>query len=322
MDNTVTQVRQRDLISQGEPGQHAIVNQRGVKAPAIKSLPCSHPESWKKRDHEIELLLRLGIDHVPTNKEALNGLVLKVRSGEVVSAEQAVCAGFRVVQHGQPGHGVILRYGQLHQVEIPGLLASDNAPYKIGPQLKSKVIQCQRKIFDELLNSGIKHVFSEGLDQTLVPDKFEAGSANAAARDKIRACFSGYRPGDLLSPYLENLLYAGGCLIYGHLVAGVTLHPTITPQQVAKHEAFYNDAASRARFIANKFSAPPEDRHIFVGEVEQILMTKMKGVMQGTSLSVALVFGRDHLDEDLASHCKGADFSPAIYSKDVTTHST
>lgn len=33
MDNTVTQVRQRDLISQGEPGQHAIVNQRGVKAP-------------------------------------------------------------------------------------------------------------------------------------------------------------------------------------------------------------------------------------------------------------------------------------------------
>ncbi|MFM8245328.1 MAG: hypothetical protein ACKN9M_00005, partial [Burkholderiaceae bacterium] len=65
MDNTVTQVRQRDLISQGEPGQHAVVNQRGVKAPAIKSLPCSLPESWKKRDHEIELLLRLGTDHVP-----------------------------------------------------------------------------------------------------------------------------------------------------------------------------------------------------------------------------------------------------------------
>lgn len=319
MDNTVTQFRQRDLISHGESSHHAVVNQRGVKAPAIKSLPSAHLGSWKKRDQEIELLMGLANEQVLLNKEALNGLVLKVRSGEVISAEQAFCAGFRMVQRGQPGHGVILRYGQLHLVEIPGLLVSENAPYRMGPQLKSKVIQCQRKIFDELLNSGIKHVFSEGLEQTLVPDKFEAGSANAAARDKIRACFSGYRPGDVLSPNMENLLYAGGCLIYGHLIAGVTLHPTITPEQVAKHEAFYNNAASRARFIANKFSPPPEDRHIFIEEVDQILMSKMKQVMQGKSLSVALVFGRDHLDENLASYCKGADFSPGIYSKDVTT---
>ncbi|MCM0043717.1 MAG: hypothetical protein NBV65_03710 [Burkholderiaceae bacterium] len=297
---------------------HSVVREQRRQPPAIKQVPNQSNEGRRECANEIEALQKLIQNSMPPEKEKSGSMVIRVRGSELVSEGQARAAGFRVVQHGRAGHCVILHFGQLHQVEIPGLLASEGAPYKMGSQLKSKVVQCQRKIFDELLNSGIKHVFSEGLEQTLVPDKFEAGSANASARDKIRACFSGYRPGDAISPGLENLLYAGGCLIYGHLVPGVTLHATITPSQVAKHDAYYNNAASRARFIANKFSVPPEDRHLFFEEVEQILMAKMKQVMQGKSLSVALAFGRDHSVERLASHYKGGEFSPAIYSKDAT----
>jgi len=319
MDNTVTQFRQPDLTSYGESKAHSVVNQRCVKTPAIKSFPAAHLEFWKARDHEIALLVNLANEQVFPNKEALNGLVLKVRGNDVVSEEQAICAGFRVVQRGQPGHGVILHYGQLHSVEIPGLIASEDAPYTLGAELRSKIKQCQRKIFNELLTSGIKHVFVEGYEQTLVPDEFMAGTANANARDKIRARFRGYRPGDTVTPDTEELFYAGGDQIYGHLVAGVTLHSTITPAQVARHDAYYNDEKSRARFIANKFSAPQQDRAIFFGEVEQILMGKMKQVMRGKSLNVALAFGRDHAIENLAAYCKGADFAPAIYSKDATS---
>lgn len=319
MDNTVTQLRQPDLASYGESDGHAAVIQQRVKAPAIKSLPDIRLESRKERDREIEWLLKLANEQVVSNKEALNGLVLKVRGNDVVTEEQAICAGFRVVQRGQAGHGVILHFGQLHSVEIPGLIASKDAPYTMGTELRSKIEQCQRKIFNELLTSGIKHVFVEGLEQTLVPDEFMAGTPNANARDKIRARFHGYRPGDTVTPDIDKLFYAGGDQIYGHLVAGVTLHSTITPAQVAKHDAFYNDEKSRARFIGNKFSVPQQDRAIFNDEVEQILMGKMKQVMQGKALNVALAFGRDHAIENLASYCKGADFSPAIYSKDATS---
>ncbi len=318
MDNKVTQFRQPGLTPGDESNCHSVVNQRCIKAPAIKSLPSLHAAFQTKRDHEIEVIQKLVADQVPPNKEALNGLVLKVRHGDAVSENQAICAGFRVVQRGQPGHGVILHYGQLHSVEIPGLVASENAPYKMGQTLKSKVIQCQRRIFDELLTSGIKHVFVEGYEQTLVPDEFKAGTPNAIARDKIRARFDGYRPGDALTPDMENLFYAGGDQIYGHLVAGVTLHSTTTPGQVAKHDAYYGDEKSRARFIANKFSLPQQDRAIFLGEVEQILTAKMKRVMQGKPLNVALAFGRDHAIENLAAYCREQDFSPAIYSKDAS----
>lgn len=318
MDNTVTQFRQPDRISYGESNFHAVVNQSSVKAPAIKSLPDIHLESRKQRDHEIGLLLTMANDRVLPNREALNGFVLKVRSGEVISEKQAICAGFRVVQRGQPDHGVILHYGQLHSVEIPGLIASDGAPYAMGEGLKSKIKHCQRKIFDELLTSGIQHVFVEGYEQTLVPDEFMAGTTNAHFRDKIRARFHGYRPGDALPPEMENLFYAGGDQIYGHLVTGVSLHSTITPDQVARHDAYYSDQHSRARFIDNKFSAPQQDRAIFFDQVEQILIAKMKAVMLRKPLNVVLAFGRDHAIESLAAYCKEQGFSPAIYSKDAT----
>lgn len=297
---------------------YSVTKQPGAGQPTIQLISPQKMAALRERDREIECLLSIKLTPVLTTPTTSSSPLWNVRNQGAMSVEQAAAAGFRVVQHGRAGHGVILHFGQLHAVEIPGLLASEGAPYKMGSELKSKVLQCQRKIFDELLNSEIKHVFSEGLEETLVPDKFEAGSANAAARDKIRAYFSGYRPGDAMSPQLENLLYAGGCLIYGHLVSGVTLHATTTPSQVAKHTAYYNDAESRARLIANKFTVPAEDNHIFCEEVEQILMKKMKQVMQGKSLSVALVFGRDHAVENLASHYKDGDFSPVIYSKDAT----
>lgn len=295
-----------------------IKTQTGKQPPAIKSIADKKVAGRSERDREIAHLLSLKLNPVVTTGGASNIPVLKVRSPQPMSAEQATAAGFRLVNQGVPEHGVILHYGQLHHVEIPGLVASENAPCKTGPLLKAKIIQCQRKIFDELLNRGIRHVFSEGLQETLVPDEFVSGSQNAAVRDKIRAGFKGYRPGDILSPELENLLYAGGCLIYGHLATGVTLHPTMTASQAAKHDAYYNEEASRARFIANQFSVPLDDRHIFFEEVEQITMVEMRRVMQGNSLSVALVFGRAHLAEDFSKYCKDARFSPAFYFKDVT----
>jgi hypothetical protein len=227
-------------------------------------------------------------------------------------------AGYQLVKPGIPGHGIIFHYAQLHSVEIPGLLGQSGAPYQLSPALQEKIRRCQHRIFDALLISGIKHVFSEGLEQTLVPDAFKAGSDLAGHRDQCRARLRGYQPGQTMNPRQEELFYADGALIYGYFAEGVTLHPTTNPSQVAKYDAYYAHSVNREKFVANKFTTQQEDHSFFFDDAEQAARLEIKRVMQGKSLSVALVFGRNHKPENFAANFDEKDFSPAVYSKDMT----
>jgi len=285
------------------------------RAPTIKPVENDQLRLTCEREKEQALL-------------ALETDVARIKHGEIhlVSSARLTSTagmssrgvGYQLVKPGIPGHGIIFHYAQVHSVEIPGLLGQSGAPYSPSAAFQEKIRRCQRRIFDALLISDIKHVFSEGLEHTLVPDTFQAGSEFAACRDQFRACFRGYQPGQALNPKQEEMFYADGALIYGYVAKGVTLHPTTNPSQVTKLDAYYANPANREKFVANKFTTPQEDHSIFFADAEEAARVEIKRVMQGKSLSVALIFGRDHKTENFAANFDEKNFSPALYSKDMT----
>ena len=285
------------------------------RTPAIKTVSDENFRLTLEREKKQALLalesdvarIRRGEIHLVSSGAVNPGAVMNVQP-----------AGYQLVKPGIPGHGVIFHYAQLHSVEIPGLLAQSGAPYQPSAAFQAMIRRCQRRIFDALLISSVKHVFSEGLDQTLVPDTFKAGSEFARCRDQFRACLRGYQPGQPMNPKQEELFYADGALIYGYVAQGVTLHPTTNPSHVAKVDAYYADPANRENVVANKFTTPKADNSLFVAEAERAARAEIKRVMQGKSLKVALVFGKAHKPENLTSNFDAKDFSPAVYSKDMT----
>lgn len=244
--------------------------------------------------------------------------LLSSTAGDARRVANGKHARYRLVKSGMPGHGMILHYAQLHAVEIPGLLGRRGAPYQPSAALQAKIMRCQRNIFDALLIGDIKHVFSEGLDQTLVPDEFEAGSELARYRDQIRIRFRGYQPGGAMTPSQGEIFYACGALVYGHFARGVTLHPTTNPAHVAKQDAYYADQVNRDQIVANNFTPPQADHSLFFDGAEQAARTEIKRVMQGKSLKVALIFGRAHQPESFTRNFDEKDFSPVVYFKDMT----
>ncbi len=287
----------------------------GHRAPTIKTVPNDQLRLVCEQEREQAL-------------QALQKDVARIKHGEIhlVSSDGLTSmagmssrrAGYQLVKPGTPGHGIIFHYAQRHSVEIPGFLGQSRAPHQPSAVFQAKIRRCQRRIFDALLISDIKHVFSEGLEQTLVPDAFEAGSELAGFRDQIRDRFQGYQPGQTMNPKQEELLYADGALIYGHVARGVTLHPTTNPSRVAKLDAYYDDPINRERIVANNFSVPAEDHSLILTQAEQVASVEIKRVMQGKSLKVALIFGKAHKPEDFTSNFDEKNFSPAVYSKDMT----
>lgn len=293
----------------------AAIGRSEDRKPIIKTVPDEHLRLTFEQE-KIQAL------------QALERDVTRIRHGEIhlVSSDalnsrattNSRQTGYQLVKPGIPGHGLILHYAQLHSVEIPGLLGKSDAPYQPSAALQANIRRCQRKIFDTLLISEIKHVFSEGLAETLVPDSYKTGSELAGYRDQIRNRFKGYQPGGAMTPKQEEIFYACGALIYGYFAKGVTLHPTTNPSHAAKMDAYYANPANRERLVANKFATPAADKPLVFTQAEQGAMAEIKRVMQGKSLTVALTFGRDHKPESFTGNFDAKDFSPAVYSRDMT----
>ena len=286
----------------------------GDRKPIIKVVSDENLRLTWEREKQQALLVMEDV------KRIKHGEIHLVSSDAVASTAgiSSRRTGYQLVKPGITGHGVVFHYAQLHSVEIPGFLGQSGASYQPSAAFQDKIRRCQRRIFDALLISGIKHVFSEGLDQTLVPDAFKAGSEFAAHRDQLRACFLGYQPGQALNPRQEELFYADGALIYGYVAEGVTLHPTRNASQVAQLDAYYAAPANRKSLVANKFTPPPADTSIFFADAEKAARAEIKRVMQGKSLTVALIFGIAHKPEDFTSNFDEKNFSPAVYSKNMT----
>lgn len=214
---------------------------------------------------------------------------------------QAVPAGFRMVKSGLPGHGAILHYGQLHSVHIPGVLEAPGASYGFSAKLRAKVVRCQRAIFDDLLAKRIKHVFAEGIEEISMADQASDESAMGKMRDRARTVFQGYQPGAALTAGQEKFIFVDGATTCGLVAPGVTLHPTTTPERSALLNAFL--VANRDRLAADNFNVRDADWPAWHHKAEQVAMAQVRRVMQGKSLTVALIFGSAHKAEKFASYC-------------------
>jgi hypothetical protein len=307
----------RSTVNPASFANNVIKTQTGTQPPAIKSIADQEVARRSERDREIAHLLSIKLSPVATTAVASNIPVLKVRSQTPMSAEQATAAGFRVVNQGVPEHGVILHYGQIHNVYHfePGSGADRTSSLNVASDVQA-VSRCQRKIFDELLSHKIEHVFCEGLDSILVPDTFAADSRGGVLRDRIRIMLRDYRPGKQLDPTTALLLSGGAGFIYSHFASGVCAYPTATSEQVQNRLSYL--AANADRIKAGDLSIPQTDRALLIDEPEQVAVKFIKQVMQGKSMKVALIFGKSHLPERFVYYFHQQSFSPAFYSKDAT----
>lgn len=202
---------------------------------------------------------------------------------------------------GDPTQGTVYSIGQVHQIsEKSGKTASTN--YRVVTAIY------QAKIFNELHNRGIKHVFSEGIDQQDLEEIMTTHN-----RDAARAHYGENKELTLETFTWQDIdaLYEGtGATYYALTHDEVTLHPI--PYDRAK----MNDV------IKSLTAAEPNEQclgiiYLFTTHEDVVVHEAEKFLRTHPGETIAIVYGFIHdlqdnfsLDFHPVFH-RGSFFSPA-----------
>jgi hypothetical protein len=207
--------------------------------------------------------------------------------------------GFQLADTGgNPGQGTIFYFGQAHYT--PQLDDGSLCETRVQ-EIRNKIQESQRSILDGLLALNVKHVFDEGVCETMETPPEEV-------KRLAQKVFKDYRAGSQLTDVqAEMLTQFGASLVYACLNDGVVLHATSNKETAQNIHKYIEQGSLPHGFKVDREFVFDHRENMAAGFMQKHLRNK-------PHQPVAFVFGTAHNCLPVLST---QAFSPLVYHKDV-----